>query len=190
MRVIMSTELSRLADWLGESGELFIQIVAPRDGAQPGRPIRSLSELDGAIAQVRVPGTSILIWKDAAQARRHPHPPAYDWVKEHSGEVMLLTSYVRYADLLTPSHLATISSWLAERGEVFVQIELPHTRGNGYYHVVSSLTALQRALGAVRHPEVEIFIWKSPERGVPLDLVRSRPDEVLYFAVRGRNRAG
>jgi hypothetical protein len=175
----MSKELSTLANWLVEKGSLFLQIAAPEGDTAPARKIHSLSELRDVISEVRTPGTAVLISKEEASL---DPKLAYQ-----SSDVITLRAYVQYADLFTPAHLSTISQWLLQQGEVFVQIELPDTSGEGYYHVVDSLPALQKAVNEVHHPEVEIFIWKDPDQSIPMEMVHSRPDQVMYFAVR-KNR--
>ena len=179
----MANELSTIENWLVENGALFLRIDEPETELASARKVRSISEFRDVMAQVRTPGTEISISKEEGSKRRGSK-------RKRSSETITLRSYVKYADLFTPAHEGTILRWLREQGEVFVQIELPDTAGEGFYHVVDSLGALQQAVNLVQHPQVEIYIWKNPERAVPRHLVHSRPDEVLYLAVRTNPKNG
>lgn len=101
-----------------------------------------------------------------------------------------------YKDLITAHHIATLADWLEEKGEVFLQVELPHSGGSGLHQTVRSLGEVKRAVEQIRNPEIEIFIWKNRtqaefESGVafPDDLswIYQHGDEVMYLAVK-KNR--
>lgn len=101
-----------------------------------------------------------------------------------------------YAGLFTPHHIATLADWLEEKGELFLEIELPHSGGSGLYQTVHSLAEVKRAVEQVSNPEIEIFIWKNRtqvefESGVafPGDLswIYLHGDEVMHLAVK-KNR--
>jgi len=104
---------------------------------------------------------------------------------------------VDHRDLFTPHHVATLADWLEEKGQLFVQIELPHSGGSGLYRTVPSLGELKRTVEQVRHPEIEIIVWRdrtqaefeSATHPLPddLDWIYHHPDEVMYLAVK-KNR--
>jgi hypothetical protein len=102
----------------------------------------------------------------------------------------------KYTELFTPHHIATLADWLKEKGEVFVQIELPHSGGSGNYSTARSLGELKRAVQQVNNSEIEITIWKNrtqaefeSDHPFPDDLtwIYAHPEEVMYFSVR-KNR--
>lgn len=100
---------------------------------------------------------------------------------------------MNYIDLFAPHHIATLADWLAEKGEVFLQIELPHSGGSGLYETVRSLADLKRAIQNVGNPEIEILIWRHRtleefESDDPFEAdlkwIYSHPDEVMYLSVK------
>jgi hypothetical protein len=100
---------------------------------------------------------------------------------------------MKYTDLFTPHHLATLVDWLAEKGQLLVQIELPHSGGAGLSYTVRSMAELKAAIQQVSHPEIEIMIWKNisnapVEAELPdLHWIYMHSDEVMYLAVK-KNR--
>lgn len=104
---------------------------------------------------------------------------------------------MNYTELFTPHHIATLSDWLEEKGQILVQVELPHSGGSGLRYTVRSLAEIKRAIAPIHHPEIEIMIWKNQteeqlesDHPLPDDLpwIYSHPDEVMYLAVK-KNRA-
>ena len=104
---------------------------------------------------------------------------------------------MNYTELFTPHHIATLADWLEEKGQIFLQIELPHSGGSGLYHTVRSLAEIKRAVAEVRNPEIEIIIWKNQtqeqfesDHPLPDDLtwIYQHSGEVMYLAVK-KNRA-
>jgi hypothetical protein len=106
-------------------------------------------------------------------------------------------SMFNYKDLFTAHHIATLADWFEEKGEVFLQIELPHSGGSGLYQTVHSVAEVKRYVEQVTNPEITILIWKNRtkaqlESDVPfpddLKWVYLHNDEVMYFAVtKNRN---
>ena len=102
---------------------------------------------------------------------------------------------MNYRDLFTPHHIATLVDWLQERGQLFVQIELPHSGGGGWHGAVGSLRELKQRVEQVKHSEIEIVIWKnrtqaefeSDDPFPDLKWIYLHADEVMYVAVR-KNR--
>jgi hypothetical protein len=94
---------------------------------------------------------------------------------------------MNYAELFTPHHIAVLADWLAEKSEVVLQIELPHSGGSGTFTAVRSLTEVKRGVREINHPEVEILIWKNGSARDDMSWIYANPSEVMYFAVK-KNR--
>ncbi len=103
---------------------------------------------------------------------------------------------MKYTELFSPHHLATLVDWLEEKGQLLLQIELPHSGGSGVCHTVQSLAELKVLIEGVTHPEIEIVIWKnmtqsafeSDELLPDLKWIYGHTDEVMYLAVlKNRN---
>ncbi len=97
--------------------------------------------------------------------------------------------------LFTPHHIATLADWLDERGQLLLQVELPHSGASGFYATIGSLAELKRTLENVTNPEIEIFVWKNRteeesegvDKSDDLKWIYSHPDEVMYLSVK-KNR--
>jgi hypothetical protein len=105
---------------------------------------------------------------------------------------------MNYTELFTAHHIAVLVDWLEEKGEVCVEIHIPHGGGSASYYTVRSLNELKRIV-TVNSREIVITIWKTraqaefeSDEGVPvaddLKWMYFHPDEVMYFAVlKNRN---
>jgi len=105
---------------------------------------------------------------------------------------------LKYTDLFTPHHIAVLADWLEEKGELCVEIYIPHGGGSASYFRVSSLAELKLLVADLRSLEVQITIWKNrtkeefeSEECKPIQdelrWIYSHSDEVMYFSVQ-KNR--
>jgi hypothetical protein len=74
--------------------------------------------------------------------------------------------------------LALLHDWLQETGELFMDLDRPHSGGdNGSVYFIRSLAQLKRIVVEEKHPEVSITIFR--ERQYP---IRGTADEKLMAA--------
>jgi hypothetical protein len=82
-----------LVDWLGEKGELCVEIYAPHSGGGPSyHTVHSLAELKGLVS-LKWPEIIITIWKNHNQAEFQsdaglPVADNLKWIYFHPDEVM------------------------------------------------------------------------------------------------------
>lgn len=88
-----------------------------------------------------------------------------------------------------------VHDWLADSGSATVRIERPHSGASGDSHTIRSLSDLQALLAGETHPEIEVFVFRTPiadddlHRLLERDWVYRNADRVLYIAVQNnRNR--
>lgn len=105
---------------------------------------------------------------------------------------------LKFKDLFTPHHIAVLFDWLDEKGELCVEIYIPHGGGSASYLTITSLADLKRLVGDLRSLEIQITIWKNrkkeefeSEEYKPVDddlrWIYFHADEVMYFSVQ-KNR--
>ena len=76
---------------------------------------------------------------------------------------------MRYHDLLSPYHLALLSDWLAERHELYVDVDYPHRGGSSTAYFIHSLHDLKDLLIQQSWPELSLTIFRHQQyslRGV------------------------
>ncbi len=96
-----------------------------------------------------------------------------------------------YAALFTSHHIAVLHDWLAESGELFVDVDYPHSGGSGPNYFVQSLKSLRELMVLQSHPEIEISIFRDvmfPIRGADPQAILKRamqeiPDHQFYQIV-------
>ncbi len=74
-----------------------------------------------------------------------------------------------YHTLFSDHNLALLSDWLAETGELYVDIQLPHSGGSGTAYFIRSLQELKELTRRQTWPEISITIFhrmQYPLRGV------------------------
>lgn len=106
---------------------------------------------------------------------------------------------MNYADLFTPHHIALLADWLAEKGELCVDIYHPHGGGGPTYFTVRSLAELKKVIsGTSAYLELIITIWKNhtqaefesdtpPSFQDDVKWIYGHNDEVMYFSIQ-KNR--
>lgn len=67
---------------------------------------------------------------------------------------------MNYLGLFTPYHLAVLQDWITESGELFVDLNYPHSGGSGRDYFVRSLEDLHRLISQQTNPEIEISIFR------------------------------
>lgn len=104
---------------------------------------------------------------------------------------------LNYKDLFTAHHIAVVADWLREKGELFLQIELPHSGESGLYQTAHSLAEVKHAVESARNLEIDILIWKNGTQAeFESDVafpdqtwVYLHNDEVMYLAVKKNRNA-
>ncbi len=104
---------------------------------------------------------------------------------------------LNYKDLFTAHHIDVVADWLREKGELFLQIELPHSGGSGQYQTAHSLAEVNHAVESARNLEIDILIWKNRTQAefesdvafADLTWVYLHNDEVMYLAVKKNRNA-
>lgn len=71
---------------------------------------------------------------------------------------------LNFKDLFTPHHIAVLVDWLDEKGELCVEIYIPHGGGSASYFTITSLADLKRLVGDLRSLEIQITIWKNRKK--------------------------
>jgi hypothetical protein len=104
---------------------------------------------------------------------------------------------VKYIDLFTPHHVATLTDWLKEKRRLCLEIYVPHGGGSPSYYTVESLAELKVQIeNLARCLEIQITIWKNHTQAefesdvaIPSDIkwIYTHTDEVMYFSVQ-KNR--
>lgn len=107
---------------------------------------------------------------------------------------------MNYADLFTPHHIAMVVDWLHEKGELCVEVYIPHGGGGPSLYTVRSLADLKHIVREVRSNEIQITIWKNHKQSEleaddnsevfrsNLKWLYAHSDEVMYFSVmKNRN---
>jgi hypothetical protein len=97
-------------------------------------------------------------------------------------------SNINYRTLFTPQNLAMLSDWLSETGELYVNIEYPHSGGSGSSYFIRSMTDLKTLIVGQTHGEIDITIFHEkqfPLRGIADEqlleqALRMIPDGELY----------
>ena len=73
-----------------------------------------------------------------------------------------------YVGLFTEHHVAVLHDWLTELGELFIDLEYPHSGGSGKAYFVHSLEDIKNLISQQTHPEIKITIFRAiifPIRG-------------------------
>lgn len=107
---------------------------------------------------------------------------------------------MNYKDLFTPHHIALLVDWFNEKGELCVEIYVPHGGGSGSYFTVKSLAELKKIIAESSSClEIVITVWKNHTQAEfeaedykplqdELKWIYSHSDEVMYFSVlKNRN---
>lgn len=97
-----------------------------------------------------------------------------------------------YAWLLRDADVTGLGEWLGDAGELFVNLEFPHSPGSGDSFVVTSIEHLFDILEAVVWPEIEMRVFRRrqlPIRGVMDETLMTHaldvlPDRQWYAIVR------
>ncbi|MBK9747412.1 MAG: hypothetical protein IPO91_11600 [Chloroflexi bacterium] len=87
---------------------------------------------------------------------------------------------MNYLHLLSLDNIALLKDWLEETGELYVDIDLPHSGSSGSAYLVRSMNELKLLISRQTHPEIVIAIFHSlqyPIRGIA--------DEILLKQVFG-----
>jgi hypothetical protein len=74
-----------------------------------------------------------------------------------------------YLSIFTLSDLALLSDWLAETGELYIDIDLPHSGGRSYSFFIHSLADLRALISQQEWPEIAITVFRHkqfPQRGI------------------------
>ena len=74
-----------------------------------------------------------------------------------------------YHTLFSPHNLALLSDWLAETGELFVDVYLPHSGGAGTPYFIRTVSELKELVSQQSWPELGITIFhhmQYPLRGI------------------------
>lgn len=88
---------------------------------------------------------------------------------------------MNYLHLLSLDNIALLKDWLEETGELYVDIDLPHSGSSGSAYLVRSMNELKLLISRQTHPEIVIAIFHSlqyPIRGIA--------DEILLKQVLQR----
>jgi hypothetical protein len=95
-----------------------------------------------------------------------------------------------YVGLFTRHHVAVLHDWLTELGELFIDLEYPHSGGGGRNYFVHSLEDIKSLISEQTHPEIKITIFRAsifPIRGKDyLDLLEralKRIPENQYYQI-------
>ena len=75
-----------------------------------------------------------------------------------------------YVGLFTEHHIAVLHDWLAELGELFIDLEYPHSGGSGKNYFVHTLEDIKNLISQQTHPEIKITIFR-----------------VIIFPIRGKD---
>ncbi|HEY1424104.1 MAG TPA: hypothetical protein VGF20_11665 [Candidatus Acidoferrum sp.] len=109
---------------------------------------------------------------------------------------------MKYSELFTPYHIATLSDWLEEKGELCLEIYIPHGGASSSLFTFRSLREIKQQIDEIITGEIEITIWKhhtqtefeSEEPATSdtnflqtLKWKYEHRDEVMYFSVK-KNR--
>lgn len=107
---------------------------------------------------------------------------------------------MNYTELLTPHHVATFVDWIEAKGDLCVEIYVPHSGGGPSLYTVRSLADLKRIVRAVHSNEIQITIWKNHTQSEleaddnseafrsDVKWLYAHSDEVMYFSVvKNRN---
>jgi hypothetical protein len=85
---------------------------------------------------------------------------------------------IGYEHLFGERDLALLYGWLQETGELFIDLDRPHSRGdNSSAYFIRSLPQLRRIVAEEKHPEVHITIFR--EKQYP---IQGSADETLMTA--------
>jgi len=86
---------------------------------------------------------------------------------------------MNYAKLLSPHHVAALHDWLAETGELYVQVGSQYDRAAANAYFITDLGQLKTLLSTQSRPSFEIYIFR--DRQYPIRGIASRDlfDEVL-----------
>jgi hypothetical protein len=74
-----------------------------------------------------------------------------------------------YLSLFTLSTLALLSDWLAQTGELYVDVDLPHSGGGSFSYFVQSMPSFRNLIAQQDWPEIEITVFRNkqfPLRGI------------------------
>ena len=93
-----------------------------------------------------------------------------------------------YLSLFTIHNLALLSDWLAETGELFVDVDLPHSGGSSYFYFIQTMDEFRALVAQQDWPEVRITVFRRmqyPLRGKVdcsfiEDVLAKIPDGQLY----------
>lgn len=96
-----------------------------------------------------------------------------------------------YEYLFAPSDLALLHDWLQEAGELYMDLDRPHSGGlNNSLYFLESLPHLRRIISLEAHPEICCYIFRRnpfPIRGVLdealLAAARKRVPDAQYFSI-------
>ena len=66
---------------------------------------------------------------------------------------------MNYSNIFTPHNLALLSDWLAETGELYVDIYLPHSGGSGTSYFIRSLQDLKDLVVQQTGPEIVVSVF-------------------------------
>ncbi len=76
---------------------------------------------------------------------------------------------MNYETLFSPHNIALLGDWLAESGELYVDIGLPHSGASGTQYFVRSMSELKALIARQTWPEIGITIFRRmqyPLRGI------------------------
>jgi hypothetical protein len=98
---------------------------------------------------------------------------------------------VNYLTLFTPHNLAMLSDWLAESGELYVDVYHPHSGGGSAGYFIRSMADLKRLIAQEKWHEIAVTIFREkqfPLRGIADDqllaqALRMIPDGERYAFV-------
>jgi hypothetical protein len=68
-----------------------------------------------------------------------------------------------YQSLLSMHNLALLSDWLAENGELLVDINWPHRGGSGQIYIIKSLLELRNLLTEQTWPEIHMLVFRAKQ---------------------------
>ena len=71
---------------------------------------------------------------------------------------------MNYLHLLSLDNIALLKDWLEETGELYVDIDLPHSGSSGSAYLVRSMNELKLLISRQTHPEIVIAIFHETER--------------------------
>ena len=104
-----------------------------------------------------------------------------------------------YTELFTPHHIALLIDWFEEKESLCLELYFPHSASSASYFTVRSLSEIRGLIQTIKHPEIQITVWKNhtkeefetdgPEP-CPTDLkwIYTHGDEIMYLSVlKNRN---